>query len=149
MDVNTAVATHRQFIQPLAAQGLRIGSPAVTNGNEAGKGINWLKQFMNGCSDCQIDFVVAHYYSWDKPEDFKKYLQNFHDTFNKPVWVTEFGVTEGNTDEFLKQVLPWMDSQPWIERYAYHMVAPTADVQYLISADGKGLSSTGQVYASA
>jgi hypothetical protein len=149
MAVGDAVAAHRQYIQPLAQQGLRIGSPSVTNGNEAGKGINWLKSFMNGCSDCQIDFVVAHYYAWDNADDFKNYLLNFHQTFNKPVWVTEFGVTEGNAAEFLKQVLPWLDSQDWIERYAYHMVAPVTDQQYLISANGQDLSPTGQVYATA
>lgn len=150
MAVGAAVAAHRQYIQPLAAQGLRIGSPSVTNGDGPNKGINWLKQFMSGCSGCQIDFVVAHYYAWDKAEDFKNYLTKFHTTFGKNVWVTEFGVTEGNADEFLKQVLPWMDSQAWIERYAYHMVAPAnGGPQYLINAAGNGLSSTGQVYASA
>jgi hypothetical protein len=146
--VTTAVAAHKKYIQPLAKQGLRIGSPSVTNADTAGKGIDYLKQFMNTCNDCQIDFVVAHYYAWDKAADFKAYLQKFHTTFNKPVWITEFGVTEGNADEFLKQVLPWLDAQPWIERYAYHMVAPTTDIKYLISADGNSLSSTGQVYAS-
>jgi hypothetical protein len=149
INVATAVAAHKKYIQPLAKQGLRIGSPSVTNADAAGKGIDYLKQFIKGCDGCQIDFVVAHYYAWDHAEDFKAYLQKFHTTFNKPVWVTEFGVTQGNADEFLKQVLPWLDAQPWIERYAYHMVAPTTDIKYLISADGKGLSSTGQVYASA
>ncbi|KAF1830211.1 hypothetical protein BDW02DRAFT_112626 [Decorospora gaudefroyi] len=148
MPVADAVAAHRQYIQPLAAQGLRIGSPSVTNADTAGKGIDYLQQFMNACSDCQIDFVVAHYYAWDRAEDFKAYLRKFHATFNKPVWVTEFGVTEGNADTFLKQVLPWMDAQGWIERYAYHMAAPTTDVKYLITPDGRGLSSTGQIYAS-
>ncbi|RMZ66705.1 TIR2 Cold shock induced [Pyrenophora seminiperda CCB06] len=149
MDVASAVATHQAFIQPLAAQGLRIGSPAVTNGNEPGKGMEWLKNFVSSCSGCQLDFVVTHYYAWDKAEDFKTYLQKFHATFNKPVWVTEFGVTSGDADEFLRQVLPWMDAQPWIERYAYHMVAPATNTKFLINANGQGLSSTGQVYASA
>lgn len=147
MDVGTAVETHRKLIQPFAGD-LRIGSPAVTNGNEPGKGINWLKSFMSGCSDCKIDFVVAHYYAWDKAEDFKNYLRKFHDTFNKPVWVTEFGVTSGDAENFLKEVLPWMDAQPWIERYAYHMAAPSTDSQFLIKPDGSGLSAAGQAYAS-
>lgn len=149
MAVGDAVAAYRQYIQPLAKQGLRLGSPAVTNSNDAGKGINWLKQFVASCSDCQIDFVVAHYYAWDKAEDFQNYLINFHKTFNKPVWLTEFGVTSGNADAFLKTVLPWLDAQDWIERYAYHMVAPSSGSQWLINSAGNGLSSTGQVYASA
>lgn len=149
MDVGTAVETHKRLVQPLASEGLRIGSPAVTNANEPNKGINWLKSFMSGCSGCQIDFVVAHYYAWDKPQDFKDYLIKFHDTFNLPVWVTEFGVTQGDADKFLQDVLPWLDAQPWIERYAYHMVAPSDANQYLISADGASLSNAGRVYATA
>lgn len=149
MDVATAVATHLKLIQPLASQGLRIGSPAVTNGNEPGKGIEWLKSFMQLCIGCQVDFAVTHYYAWAKPQDFKDYLNKFHDTFNLPVWVSEFGVTEGDAAEFLKEVLPWLDAQPWIERYAYHMVAPSDANQYLITPDGSGLSSAGQVFANA
>jgi len=150
MDVATAVAAHKQFIQPLAQQHIRIGSPAVTNAKEANKGADWLKQFIAQCTGCQIDFVVAHYYAWDNLDDFKNYLKSFHDTFNKPVWLTEFGVTQGNAEEFLKKALPWLDSQDWIERYAYNMVAPAASGNdYLINTAGTGLSSVGNVYASA
>lgn len=150
--VNQAIAAHQKYIQPLAAQGLRIGSPSVTNGNAPNVGINYLKQFMDGCSGCQIDFVVAHYYAWDNVDDFKNYLIKFHSTFNKPVWVTEFGVNpgEGDANAFLKQVLPWLEEQDWIERYAYHMVAPDVDGKsYLINADGNGLTATGFTYATA
>lgn len=40
--------------------------------------------------------------------------------FQKPIWLTEFAGS-GSSDEqqgFFKQVLPWMEQQPWIERYA-------------------------------
>ena len=148
MSVGDAVAAYKQYIQPLAAQGLKLGSPAVTNGAEANKGINWLQQFMGACTGCQVDVVATHYYASDNADDFKNYITKFYQTFNKPVWVTEFGVTSGNADAFLQQVLPWMDSQPWIQRYAYQMAAPvTGANQYLVNAAGNGLSSTGQVYA--
>lgn len=149
--VGTAVDVHKRLIQPLANQGLKIGSPSVTNGAEPNKGINYLKQFMSACgSDCQIDFVVAHYYGTDNADDFINYLIKFHDTFNKPVWVTEFGVNpgQGDANAFLKKVLPFLDSTPWIQRYAYHMVAPDVDGKsYLVNADGSGLSATGSTYA--
>lgn len=148
MDVDTAVATHKKFIQPLASQGLRIGSPAVTNGNEPGKGINWLKEFMNKCTGCQIDVAVMHYYAWANPQDFKDYVKKFHETFNLPLWITEFAVTEGDAEAFLRDVIPWLDAQDHVERYAYHMVAPSDGNKYLIKPDGSGLSSLGQVYAS-
>jgi hypothetical protein len=150
MDIDRAVQAHRKFLQPLAGLGLRIGAPAVTYAVGPGKGINWLKEFMARCSDCQIDFVAVHWYAWDNLEDFKRYMQVMHQTFCKPLWITEFGVDEGDADEFLRHVLPWMDQQAWIQRYAYYLVAPsTAQSQYLIDAPGAGLSSTGRVYATA
>lgn len=148
--VDDAVKAHKKYIQPLAGQGLKIGSPAVTNGNEPNKGINYLKQFIAQCSDCQIDFVVAHYYAWANADDFKNYLTKFHETFNKPVWVTEFGVNpgEGDADAFLKEVLPWLDSTEWIGRYAYHMAAPDVEGKsYLVNSAGNGLTKPGQTYA--
>lgn len=150
MSVMDAVIAHKKFIQPLAGT-LKIGSPAVTNGVGEAKGISWLKSFMTACSDCKIDFVVAHYYAWDKPEDFKAYLIKFHQTFNKPVWVTEFAVNEGNAPAFLREVLPWMDQQSWIERYAWHMAAPNMGpdgIQFLLNEAGSALNEVGVAFAS-
>ena len=153
MPVDQAIAAHKKFIdQPLRGKGLKIGSPSVTNADEPNKGINYLKQFMAGCSDCQIDFVVAHYYAWDKVDDFKNYLTKFHKTFNKPVWVTEFGINpgQGDVNAFLKEVLPWMDQTEWIHRYAYHMAAPDVEGKsYLVNAAGNALTSAGVTYANA
>jgi hypothetical protein len=151
MTVDQAVSAHKQYIQqPLANSGLKIGSPAVTNGPEKNKGIDYLQQFMAGCSDCQIDFVVAHYYASANVADFKNYLTKFHDTFKKPVWVTEFGINpgQGDVNAFLKEVLPWMDSTEWIHRYAYHMAAPDVEGKaYLVNSAGNGLTSAGVTYA--
>lgn len=139
------------MIQPLAGQGLKIGSPSVTNGGEANKGIGYLKQFMSQCTGCQIDFVVAHYYGTANVDEFTSYLEKFHNAFpEKPVWVTEFGVNpgQGDADAFLKKALEFLDSTPWIHRYAYHMVAPDAEGKsYLVNSAGNGLSATGLTFA--
>lgn len=140
------------MIQPLASQGLKIGSPSVTNGIEAHKGINYLKDFMWQCTGCQIDFVVAHYYGTDDINAFTTYLEKFYAAFEKkyPVWVTEFGVNpdQGDANAFLKKAMDWMDTQPWIHRYAYHMVAPDVEGKsYLINSAGTGLSQTGSTFA--
>jgi hypothetical protein len=44
---------------------------------------------------------------------------------------------------FLQTVMPWMDQQSWIERYAYFGVFET----YLINGAGDGLSNVGKTYA--
>jgi len=150
--VDVAVEAHKRLIQqPFAGKGLRIGSPSVTNGGEDNKGIGYLTKFMKKCTDCQIDFVVAHYYGTDNADTFITYLKKFHDAFQKPVWVTEFGVNpnQGDADAFLKAVLPFLETTSWIERYAYHMVAPDVENKsYLVKADGSGLSKFGATYAS-
>jgi hypothetical protein len=151
MTVNQAVDTHLKYLEPLWRTNITIGSPAVTNSNDATKGRAWLAAFMKACEmkGCHIGFIAVHWYAWAKADEFKQYLENIHREFGRPVWVTEMGVTEGNADVFLCDVLPWLDQQGWIERYAYHMVAPaTASAKYLINAQGTGLSSTGSIYVS-
>lgn len=57
-----------------------------------------------------------------------------------PVWVPEFQ-SFGDQEGFLAQVLPWLDGQAQIERYAYFMVVEGSLVQ------GGGLSALGKNFA--
>jgi hypothetical protein len=62
----------------------------------------------------------------------------------KHVWLTEFGAlgSDDEIDVFLQAVLPWLDAQSYVERYAYFMAANGS----LIT--GGSLSTYGQTYAS-
>lgn len=63
---------------------------------------------------------------------------------NRPLWITEFGAS-GTADEqqtFLDTVMPWLDSQSYVERYAYFMVS---DGNLLSS--GSSLSALGNTFA--
>lgn len=59
-----AVTEHKKWIQPLVGkyprEHMRIVSPSVTNGVRCPQstvmGIEWLKQFLNQCTGCTIDF---------------------------------------------------------------------------------------------
>lgn len=151
-DVGRAVAAHKQWVQPMADKypELKIGAPAVTNGvqspNGTPMGIPYLKAFLEGCKDCKIDFVSAHWYdAAENVEYFKKHLTEVHEATNKPVWVTEFAPTSGDKEQFLREVLPWLDEQDFIARYSYHYAAPG----FLVNEASNGLSATGEVYASA
>ncbi|KAF2015368.1 glycoside hydrolase family 128 protein [Aaosphaeria arxii CBS 175.79] len=158
-DIDLTVDTHKKYIQKLAEEypKLKLGAPAVTNGVEdeitkAKMGIPFLKEFLSKCDGCKIDFLNAHWYS---PPDVKAFQQHLVNVYaaneNKTaIWVTEFGVTGDPAQktgepaqQFLKEVLPWMDEQDWIERYAYQWVAPDS----LVTADGQQLSPLGEVYA--
>jgi hypothetical protein len=137
-----AAASFKQYMSPLQGR-VKIGSPAVTNG-AAPMGLAYLESFMGACSDCPIDFVAVHWYDVaSNTQYFKDHVTEAHQKTGKPVWVTEFGAS-GSPDEidaFLKDVMPWMDSQDFVERYAYFM----ASDGNLVS--GTSLSTYGSTYA--
>ncbi|KAF2655701.1 glycoside hydrolase family 128 protein [Lophiostoma macrostomum CBS 122681] len=149
-NVGDTVAAHRQWIEPLRKYGsrLKIISPAVTNGatTSAGPmGLDYLQQFLSGCSDCQIDYIDIHWY--DKATNFdyfKQHISDAHSKFNKDIWITEFGPqgSDSEIQDFLQQALPWLDSQDYVYRYAMQW----AGAGSLVNAAGNGLSSYGQTY---
>jgi hypothetical protein len=143
MDVATAVAKHKELVQPYADKGIKIGSPAVTNGQEAGKGLNYLKDFLNQCDGCQIDFVCAHW-QWAGATDVKSFtdhIEAVHRETGKPVWVTEYQAPSGNDPvQFMKKATEWMDKQDFVQRYAYWSV----DAKL---TNGNALSDLGAAYA--
>lgn len=63
----------------------------------------------------------------------------------RPLWITEFASstgTDAQKENFLKAVLPWLDAQTYVERYAYF-----GDFQgILINENGTGLSRLGEIY---
>ncbi|KAH7125623.1 hypothetical protein B0J11DRAFT_435127 [Dendryphion nanum] len=151
-DVGRTVAAHKQWVQPIAQKypNLKIGAPAVTNGVKDGAtgkamGIPYLKSFLAGCQGCKIDFVVAHWYdSGANVEYFKKHLQDVYEAGGKRnVWLTEFAPTSGDPQAFLRQVLPWLDAQPWLTHYAYQWAAPGV----LVNGAKNGLTPLGSTYA--
>lgn len=121
-----AAAAYMTYMQPYAGK-VKLGSPAVTNGGGA-MGLDWLAAFLVECSACTIDFVPIHWYdSYSNTGYFESHVTNASAVAGgRPVWVTEFGCTSGTDDQisgFLETVMPWMDSQSFVERYSYFMVA--------------------------
>jgi hypothetical protein len=159
MKINAAVTAHVDATKNLPGN-VRVGSPAVTNGEDTNangdkKGIAYLQNFMSACTTqgCRVDFMVAHWYG-DNIADFKKHINAFHAAFpGKPVWITEFALNAGKGDasKFLQDAMQWLDDpkQSWIEKYAYHMAAPdVAGLQYLVNSDMSGLTAAGKIYVS-
>jgi len=146
LSVSAAVAGYMQYMQPFAGE-KQIGAPAVTNGGGS-MGLTYLGNFISGLKQAGgiWHFCCVHWYdSASNIDYFKSFLQDASTTCEgKPIWLTEFGAS-GSTDQqttFLETVLPWLDSQPFIARYAYFMVAP----DNLISS-GTTVSPLGKTYA--
>lgn len=145
-DAAGVAAAYKKWMQPLAGRA-RLGAPAVTNGG-APMGLAYLQDFLGNCTGCQVDFVPVHWYdSATNVAYFKSYVaQAYAAGGNRPLWITEFSGsgTDAQQQQFLQQVLPWLDATSYVERYAWF----GAFTGSLLSPDGSGLSAQGQMYNS-
>lgn len=143
LSVPLAVAGYRTLMQPYAGRA-RLGSPAVTNGGTP-MGLAYLKEFIAQCTGCKIDFVAIHWYNGGSANDFKNHVTKAHEiSEGRPVWITEFQGSGDSAQQqaFLHEVIPWLDQQSFVERYAYFM----ASDGNLISS-GTTLSPVGEAFA--
>lgn len=144
LSIPLAVDGYRSLMQPYAGKA-KLGSPAVTNGG-APMGLTYLQNFISSCSGCTIDFVNIHWYNGGNAQDFKNYVTKAHAAGGgRPVWITEFEASGDVAQQqaFLNDVLPWLDSQDYVERYAYFMAADG-----ILISSGTTLSPVGQAFAS-
>jgi hypothetical protein len=124
LTVPAAVADYLDYVQPFSGR-VKLGSPAVTNGG-GHMGLEWLQNFLSRCLSCTIDYVAIHWYNGGNAGAFKDYIVQAHtDGGYRPVWITEFRGPSSEEEEivFLEEVLPWLDSQDYVHRYAYFMAS--------------------------
>lgn len=125
----------------LMRSGLRLGSPATTDG-----GLNWLYQFIDEADarDYRVDYVVVHFYRGGQSlQQFQTYLRQVHERTGRPIWLKEFNnganwtcclPTYEQNAQVIGQWIQWMENTPWIERYSiYRWVQAQRDMFY---ADG-------------
>ncbi|CAF2504829.1 unnamed protein product [Rotaria sp. Silwood2] len=154
MNPNEAARVWKQYIEPLANEGIRLGSPSVASTEE---GLNWLQAFLS--QGCRVDFLALHWYGRGA-DNFIRFITNAHERFGrKPVWVTEFACTSWNAhqpvsqeeiNDFFTQTIAQLDQIDWIERYAWFGASRRLDPALgtgncLINSSG-GLSPLGNRY---
>ena len=149
MDPQEAVTLFMQKMQPYAEQGVTIGAPGTL---QTDQDYTWLSSFLDLCdkAGCSIGFLAMHWF-WKAEE-----VQSFKDTLGrfvtlakgKPVWVDNFQAsgTAAAQKEFLQEVVPWLDAQAGVPRYAYVPVDP-GNGEGFLNDDGKTLSDLGAYYA--
>jgi hypothetical protein len=146
LDYETAAQGFMDYMQQFKGQA-RLGAPAVTNGGGT-MGLTYMSNFLGACKSkgCQIDFVCIHWYNGGTADDFKSYVQQaYTESGNLPVWITEFQAP-GDTaaqNTFLQEVIPWLDSQSFVEKYAYFMASDG-----ILLSSGSTLSTLGETFAS-
>jgi len=105
----------RAHVQPLKVQGIRLGSPAPSS---APSGKTWLQDFLGACGgDCTVDFIALHWYGINSTQ-FVGYLQDFHSTFQRPIWVTEWACQVGTLSAPFIQVTPKWTHRRTLSRQA-------------------------------
>jgi len=151
MTISKAVAAYKVYFSKVNSywKAGKMGAPALTNSGSDKAGLRYLQDFMKQCSGCTIDFVPIHWYSSAyATQYFKDHVTSAYElSGHKPLYITEFGFNEGDEAQqikALKEILVWLDQQPFVERYAYFMASPGS----LINGDGSGLSELGKVYNS-
>ena len=95
-------------------------SPAMCG--DIGKGTWWMGEFLKACKGCRVDAVAIHSY-WCSLSGLQNLVENYK-KFGKKIWLTEFACADQNYDvsmqgqiKFMKEVVPWLEREPAIEKY--------------------------------
>ncbi len=133
----------------LVASGLRLGSPATSDG-----GLSWLYSFIDQADarNYRVDFVAVHkYHDGQSIASITNWLAAIHERTGRPLWITEWNDgcnwTGGDpTDPYahaarIDEMISAMDSMPFVERYAIYNWCSNRE---LIS--GGVLTPAGEVY---
>jgi len=122
MSPQLAAQLWKANVNPLKDQGYSLITPACTS---APSGKTWMKDFFAACDGCHFDGLAIHWYG-TSPQEFIKYIQDFHDTFGLPIWPTEFACqnfsggaqcTQDQVFNFMKTVKDFMDGTSWVPHY--------------------------------
>ncbi|KAF7352920.1 Glyco-hydro-cc domain-containing protein [Mycena venus] len=124
MDAWSGISIWKQYMRPLADKGYTLISPAMSS---RPNGKDWMKTFMANCDDCKVSGIATHWYGTDL-EEFKSYVTYWHDTYNLPVYVTEYadqdfnGGPQATMDEiwaFMVGATSWLNSQDWVKAHCW------------------------------
>jgi RNA polymerase sigma factor (sigma-70 family) len=160
MSVADALAAWPQ----LQATGLRLGSPSVAYGGDTPGG--WLDQFMSGAKDkgYRVDFICLHWYGSDfgpaAVDQFLGYVDAVHKRYGKPIWVTEYGLTNFSGSPkyptaaqevaFIQGSTAGMQSRSYVERYAWFALPAVGDsADYGLYKNGTTPTDAGKAYRAA
>lgn len=142
----------------LMASGLRLGSPAPSDG-----GLGWLYDFVKkaDAANMRVDFIAVHYYrAVADPGDakgaaaqFYRFLKEIHDRTGRPIWVTEWNnganwtkapdPNEKQQKAAIAAMIQMLDETPFVERYAlYNWVEDCR----MVSRKDNSLTPAGEVY---
>ncbi|KAF8138179.1 hypothetical protein EV363DRAFT_1251607 [Boletus edulis] len=135
MSPSEAYGIWMEYINPLAAQGYTLISPACTDNDNS---FTWYQTFFNLCyapgSGCIVNMLAFHSYNTD-PQHLITYANKFHDAFGLDVIISEFADEDYNNGPQADQDALWnyagtvkdfVNNTPWIKMaFPFGLVAPS------------------------
>lgn len=125
---NMTVAQAIEHWPNFLASGLRIGSPAPSDG-----GLSWLYDFIDEADalNYRVDFVAVHcYQGCYTASQWYNWLKAVHERTGRPLWVTEWNngcnwtgcepATQAEQAAKIAEFIEVMDNAPFVERYAVY-----------------------------
>ena len=142
----------------LLATGLRVGSPATTDGGWS----SWLYPFISqaDAAGLRVDFVAVHYYRCYDPSNpsgaanqMYNALKGIYDQVKRPLWITEWNnganwtgcadPTYTQQQACINAMMDMLENAPFVERYAlYNWVEDVRRLQW----DDGSLTAAGVTY---
>lgn len=139
--------------------GVPLGSPAPVNPTN-----DWITEFMQKAEaqNLRVDFMCVHSYGGLNVDAFMNKMEQTHQQFNRPVWITEFAVADwnANTPEenrfsaseiqgFMRDLFPKLYAADYIERFAWFSSGPDnpALAPSTLYDEDDNLTPLGQYYA--
>ena len=151
-DPTTGAQQWNDLIAPLADKGTVLGSPSMCKQ----KAEDWLQPFLDaGAADWDVTNIHVNKNSLDGvKEDIEYYVS----TYGKKVWVSELACVDdqggfdpcsdqGEIDDFLNQVIPYLESNEDVVAYGPSNGAGLGDTWPLFTSGGD-LTTTGKTYLS-
>lgn len=125
----------------------------------------WMRSFMSGVAKqkLRVDSIAVHAYPQPSPKAFLEMLNRVHDTYGRPLWITEFAVADwqakngaanrfsvSQVADFMQEVCTAMEKTPWVKGYAWFPFAGKASnalrTSVLFDENGE-LTELGRLYA--
>ncbi|TWU60153.1 Glycosyl hydrolase catalytic core [Rubripirellula tenax] len=156
--VDRAVDAWQLIQNRFQGTGIQLVSPAVSDNTH---GREWLSDFMQRVetNNMQVDAIAFHWYgnvNINNPvgsaNSFLARVDDYHNTYGRPVWITEFAGVDWDgqyTDEqmvafnsaFLEHAIAGLEARDYVDRYAWFQFGEDRDHQYtrLTTTDTYGL----------
>jgi hypothetical protein len=141
----------------LLQSGLRVGSPAPTDG-----GASWLYTFMDKCDSAnyRVDYVAIHFYrGCQTAAQFYSFLNAIYRRTKRPIWITEFNNGANWTSSSscpkptyteeaakIQSFITMLDTARFVERYSLYQWVEDTRKMYVTDSDLTSLTPAGIVY---